>query len=85
MFIYKEKRKFGSLEGIREYIDILDDSKLGMMLELALSMQLGSIEGLIEQVRDCYVDSKNVLFTTIHKAKGLEWDRVRLADDFGVL
>lgn len=72
---------FTSWDMVREYVDTAYDGS-----DLAVTVKLiddYSPEGVISAIERC-ADEKDAALTvsTAHKAKGREWDSVRIADDF---
>lgn len=71
---------------LQEYIDKTEDHTLNMMLEIV--QQYGQeIPELLKELKAKQVDNTNkasagLVFSTLHKCKGLEYDVVELADDF---
>jgi superfamily I DNA/RNA helicase len=71
---------------LQEYIDKTEDHTLNMMLEIV--QQYGEeIPELLKELKAKQVDNANkasarLVFSTLHKCKGLEYDVVELADDF---
>lgn len=71
---------------LQEYIDKTEDHTLNMMLEIV--QQYGEeIPELLRELKAKQVDNTNkasagLVFSTLHKCKGLEYDVVELADDF---
>lgn len=71
---------------LQEYIEKTEDHTLKMMLEIV--QQYGEeIPELLKELKAKQVDNTNkasaeLVFSTLHKCKGLEYDVVELADDF---
>uniref|UniRef100_UPI0032167AC1 UvrD-helicase domain-containing protein n=1 Tax=uncultured Draconibacterium sp. TaxID=1573823 RepID=UPI0032167AC1 len=93
--LYNGKRRLikdeliGSMRDIVElenYIKKTEDVQLGMMLEIV--KEYGNrIAGIIKRIKDLHVDNEEkhkaeMIFSTIHRSKGMEYDNVQLADDF---
>jgi superfamily I DNA/RNA helicase len=93
--LYNEKRHLIKDELIRSmrdtlelenYIKKTEDAQLGMMLEIV--KEYGNrIAGIIKRIKDKHVaddekDKAEMIFSTIHRSKGMEYDNVQLADDF---
>jgi hypothetical protein len=77
-------RAFKSFDLMNEYAGAVDDKVLKSLTHVVRT-HAQRIPRLIDQVRNSAVEepeSAQTLLTTAHKSKGLEWDRVRLADDF---
>lgn len=72
--------KFEVLEYAKENPDDTDVVNIVAMVE-----QYGS-KAVIDAVKRCETNKRpSLMITTAHKSKGLEWDKVRLADDFKVV
>ncbi|WFD33120.1 DNA helicase [Malassezia sp. CBS 17886] len=81
-------REFAAWKELEEHVDADEggaESKLALAVSLAPTL---AAPDFLEQVqrlehRFCAVEREaTVVLTTVHQAKGLEWDRVVLADDF---
>jgi superfamily I DNA/RNA helicase len=74
------------VDELQEYIEKTEDHTLKMMLEIV--QQYGEeIPELLKELKAKQVDNTNkasaeLVFSTLHKCKGLEYDVVELADDF---
>lgn len=75
-----------TVEDLEEYIEKTEDQQLAMMLELV--KEYGSeIHNIIQQLKDLHTgdadrDKAEMIFSTVHRAKGMEYDVVHLVDDF---
>ena len=77
-------RAFKDFETMNEYAGAVDDKPLKSLAHV-VRKHAQRIPSLIDRVRSSATDEPakaQVLLTTAHKAKGLEWERVKLADDF---
>jgi F-box protein, helicase, 18 len=73
-----------SIADLQEYIDKTEDRQLGMMLDLVFDYE-NEIYDIIKNIKAKHVDNKyeaKMIFSTIHRCKGMEYDNVELADDF---
>ncbi len=64
--------------------DINDWERVGKYGDLYKSTKAGDakkVEDLMDEIETSY-DNSDLAISTAHKAKGLEWDRVQLAEDF---
>jgi F-box protein, helicase, 18 len=81
--LLKTMHGIGDLE---EYIDQTDDAQLGMMLEIVTEYgnEIYDIIKLIKEkhVSDAERDKAQVVFSTVHRCKGMEYDNVQLLNDF---
>lgn len=79
-------KKMNSLEDLEEYIDKTEDMQLGMMVELV--REYGKeIPQYIKQLKEKHVenedrDKAHIIFSTVHRCKGMEYDSVQLVNDF---
>ncbi|MBN9299969.1 MAG: ATP-dependent helicase [Filimonas sp.] len=81
--LIKEMR---TIEDLEEYIEKTEDAQLGMMLKIV--EEYGSeIPALIKSIKDKNVadadkDKAEMIFSTVHRCKGMEYDSVELVNDF---
>lgn len=74
------------LDELEEYIDKTGDLQLGMMVEIVKEYG-NEIPAIIKSLKEKHVenDQKNkadVIFSTVHRCKGMEYDTVQLVNDF---
>ncbi len=75
-----------NLEELEEYVEQTEDKQLSMMIELV--RQYGNtIPGMIKAIKEKHVEYNDkakaeIVFSTVHRCKGMEYDAVLLADDF---
>jgi len=95
LHLYNDKRKFirdplikkmKSLEDLEEYIDKTEDMQLGMMVELVKEYG-NEIPQFIKQLKEKHVENQDrekahIIFSTVHRCKGMEYDSVQLVNDF---
>jgi hypothetical protein len=79
-------KKMKTLEDLEEYIDKTEDMQLGMMVELVREYG-NEIPEYIKQLKEKHVenqdrDKANIIFSTVHRCKGMEYDSVQLVNDF---
>jgi F-box protein 18 (helicase) len=79
-------QKMKDIAELEEYIEKTGDLQLGMMVEVVKKYK-NEIPGIINKIKDKHVgdgerDSAEMIFTTVHRCKGMEYDAVLLADDF---
>ncbi|MFY8004740.1 MAG: 3'-5' exonuclease [Chitinophagaceae bacterium] len=75
-----------TIANLEEYIDCTEDVSLSMMLEM-VKLYGNKIPKLIQSLKAKHVATNEkhtaeVIFSTVHKCKGLEYDAVILANDF---
>lgn len=74
------------LAELEDYIEKTEEVQLGMMVELVLEYG-NKIPGLIKKLKEKHVGNEErekaeVIFSTVHRCKGMEYDTVYLANDF---
>ncbi|WP_139256479.1 UvrD-helicase domain-containing protein [Flavisolibacter ginsengisoli] len=74
------------LDDLEEYIEKTEDVQLGMMVEVVKEYR-NEIPALIRTLKEKHVgDSEKhkaeMVFSTVHRSKGMEYDAVQLAEDF---
>ena len=82
-------RSFGSFDDLQQLAEDAADPELRHLVRVVEDYG-GRVPALVEQIRSRHValdkaawsDFDGVFFSTAHKAKGLEFDQVWLADDF---
>lgn len=79
-------RSMRDLEDLETYVEQTADGQLSMMIEL-VRLYGNSIPGMIKTIKEKHVhqDEKakaEIVFSTVHRCKGMEYDAVLLADDF---
>lgn len=79
-------RSMKNLIDLEEYIDKTEDAQLGMMLEIVKEYG-NEIPSIIKAIKDKHVkndDKENaeMIFSTVHRCKGMEYDTIQLANDF---
>jgi len=75
-----------SMEELEEYIDKAEDAQLGMMVEIVEEYG-NEIPGILKTIKDKHVGNEEkhkaeMIFSTVHRCKGMEYDTVELVDDF---
>ncbi|HEY4197636.1 MAG TPA: UvrD-helicase domain-containing protein, partial [Mucilaginibacter sp.] len=74
------------LDELEEYIEKTDDVQLSMMVEIVREYG-NEIYGIIKSLKDLHTgdeerDKAEMIFSTVHRAKGMEYDVVYLVNDF---
>lgn len=74
------------LDELEEYVEKTEDPQLGMMIELVKEYST-QLPGIIKELKELHIgdeerDQAAMIFSTVHRAKGMEYDEVFLADDF---
>jgi len=79
-------RNMRDIVELEDYIEKTEDAQLGMMLEIV--KEYGNrIPGILKTIKDKHVENSErekaeIIFSTVHRCKGLEYDVVQLVDDF---
>ncbi len=79
-------KEMGNIKELEEYIDRTEDVQLSMMLEVV--KKYGSqIPQILRTLKDLHVENKDrskaeIIFSTVHRCKGMEYDSVQLVNDF---
>ncbi|HEX8356951.1 MAG TPA: UvrD-helicase domain-containing protein [Segetibacter sp.] len=74
------------LNELEEYIEKTEDVQLSMMVDIV--KEYGNrIPGIIKSIKDKHVgddekDKAEIIFTTVHRCKGMEYDEIQLVNDF---
>jgi len=79
-------RSMKDLDELEEYIEKTEDVQLAMMAEIVKEYG-NEIPGIIKSLKDLHTgdedkDKAEMIFSTVHRAKGMEYDVVYLVDDF---
>jgi F-box protein, helicase, 18 len=74
------------LDELEEYIEKTEDVQLAMMSEIVKEYG-NEIYGIIKSLKDLHTgdedrDKAEMIFSTVHRAKGMEYDSVYLVNDF---
>ena len=75
-----------TMEDLEDYIDKTEDMQLGMMVEIVKEYG-NKIPSIIKSLKDKHVEneakeSAEMIFSTVHRCKGMEYDVVELVNDF---
>ena len=81
--VIKRMRDLAELE---EYISMTGEIELALMVEIVKKYGNG-IPGILRSLKDKHVGDQEkeraeYIFSTVHRAKGMEYDEVHLAEDF---
>lgn len=79
--LIKQMKNIGDLE---EYINKTEDVQLRMMLDVVKEFG-NKIPGIIKAIKEKHIDNKEdaeMIFTTVHRCKGMEYDAIQLVNDF---
>lgn len=79
-------KSFASFFELEDYIEKTEDNSLGMLVKIV--KEYGNrLPGLIASLKEKHVGNEErhtakVIFSTVHRCKGMEYDEVELANDF---
>jgi len=79
-------KQMSSIEDLEEYIKQTDDVQLGLMLEIVKEYG-NEIPKILQDLKDKHVANEDkhkaqMIFSTVHRCKGMEYDSVQLVNDF---
>jgi len=74
------------IDELEDYIRKTEDKQLGMMLEMVKEYE-NEIYDIIKTIKSKHVDNADkhkaeIIFSTVHRCKGMEYDSVELVNDF---
>ncbi len=74
------------LDELEDYIEKTEDVQLGLMVEIVKEYG-DEIPGILKTLKDKHVenddkDKAEMVFSTVHRCKGMEYDSVQLVNDF---
>ena len=75
-----------NMQELKDYIDKTEDIQLGMMVSI-VSEYGNRIPGIINIIKKKHLDNEDrgkaeIIFSTVHRCKGMEYDEVLLVNDF---
>jgi F-box protein, helicase, 18 len=75
-----------NMQELEEYIDKTEDMQLGMMVEI-VNEYGNEIPGIIKSIKAKHIsddekEKAEIIFSTVHRCKGMEYDSVQLVEDF---
>jgi F-box protein, helicase, 18 len=79
-------KTMASVADLEDYIEKTDDKQLQMMLDIVKEYE-EEIPTLLKKIKDKHVTDNEkhkaeIIFSTVHRCKGMEYDVVELANDF---
>jgi F-box protein, helicase, 18 len=79
-------KSMGSIKDLEEYIEKTEDAQLSMMLEIVKKYG-NDIFDIIKSIKQKHVENDDkqkadIVFSTVHRCKGMEYDSVHLVNDF---
>ena len=95
LYLYNNKRtqvkdkliaSMNNLSELEEYIDKTEDVQLGMMVEIVKEYG-NDIFDILKTIKEKHVGNEDrekaeIIFSTVHRSKGMEYDAVQLVNDF---
>jgi superfamily I DNA/RNA helicase len=93
--LYNNKRRFirdklikemASMSELEEYISKTEDMELGMMVEIVKEYG-NQIPEILKTIKEKHIknddkEQAEMIFSTVHRCKGMEYDSIELANDF---
>jgi len=75
-----------NIDELEDYIEKTEDAQLGMMLSIVKEYET-DIPQIIKEIKEKHVadderEKAELIFSTVHRSKGMEYDTVRLVNDF---
>lgn len=75
-----------SFDHLKDYVEETEDASLKSLVDLVEKYNT-DIPFYMKRIKDCHVDEQDrhkadMVFSTVHKSKGMEYDEVFLQDDF---
>jgi len=87
-FLIKDKliKSMRDLNELDEYIDKTEDLQLGMMVKIVRTYG-NEIPKILKKLKDMHVENEHkdqaqIVFSTVHRCKGMEYDEIELINDF---
>lgn len=79
-------KEMKDIEELESYIEKTEDAQLAMMLEVVKEYG-NEIPKIIQSIKDKHIDnndkeSAEIIFSTVHRCKGMEYDTVQIVNDF---
>jgi superfamily I DNA/RNA helicase len=79
-------KKMNNLEELEDYIKKTEDVQLSMMVDIVKEYG-NEIPGIIKTIKEKHVENDQkenaeMIFSTVHRSKGMEYDTVQIVDDF---
>lgn len=75
-----------TMQELEDYVEKTEDAQLGMMMEIVETYG-NKVHEILQTIKDKHVAPEEkhkaqVIFSTVHKSKGMEYDAVHIVDDF---
>ena len=75
-----------NLDDLKDYVKKTEDVQMGMMVEI-VEKYGNEIPKILDEIKQKHVDNKDrekaeIIFSTVHRSKGMEYDEIQLVNDF---
>lgn len=87
-YLIKDKliKEMKNLEELEDYIEKTEDLQLAMMVEIVRAYG-NEIPDIIKAIKEKHIDSDEkekaeMIFSTVHRCKGMEYDAIQIVNDF---
>lgn len=79
-------KKMRSMADLEEYVEQTEEMQLGLMIEIVKKYG-NDIYDILREIKEKHIDGDQkdkaeMIFSTVHRCKGMEYDSVRLVNDF---
>ena len=79
-------KQMGDIEDLEQYISKTEDGQLSMMVEIVKEYG-DDIPAIIKTIKEKHVpnedkDKAEIVFSTVHRCKGMEYDSIEIVNDF---
>ena len=79
-------KAMNNLDDLKDYVKKTEDVQMGMMVEI-VEKYGNEIPKILDEIKQKHVDNKDrekaeIIFSTVHRSKGMEYDEIQLVNDF---
>ena len=79
-------KAMNNLDDLKDYVKKTEDVQMGMMVEI-VEKYGNEIPKILDEIKAKHVDNKDrekaeIIFSTVHRSKGMEYDEIQLVNDF---
>ncbi|MEO6695218.1 MAG: UvrD-helicase domain-containing protein [Ignavibacteria bacterium] len=79
-------KQMKDMKELQDFINKTEDSQFSMLVDIVKKYG-NDIPGIIKKIKDKHVDNNNkhkaeIIFSTVHRCKGMEYDVVHIVNDF---
>jgi superfamily I DNA/RNA helicase len=77
-------KQMQDMDDLEDYIEKTEDLQLGMMVEIVKEYG-NEIPDIIKSIKEKHIDEREeaeMIFSTVHRSKGMEYDAVQVVNDF---